>query len=75
MFETLKMLWASRKAAVGAREIVVLAVAILLVGILLPIGLTQMQSYTPTDPTLLIVWPLLAIIIVIGLALKFLPSD
>ena len=54
------------------KEYATMAVGILLLGILLPNGLTAWEGYVPTDPTLLIVWPIVAVIIVISIGLKFL---
>lgn len=47
------------------------AIAVLLLGVLLPIGLQQWESYTPTDPTLLLIWPICAVLILLGIVVKF----
>lgn len=68
----IKVLKESRKAGTSPKEMALLAVAILMLGVLVPVGLTAWEAYVPTDPTLLVVWPIVAVIIVIALALKFL---
>lgn len=51
--------------------IIGIGVGILLLGIFLPIGLEKWESYVPTDPTLAIIWPIGAVLIVLGVVLKF----
>jgi hypothetical protein len=47
------------------------AIGILLFGLLAPLGLTAMEDYVPTDPTMVIVWPLVAVFFVIGVGLSY----
>lgn len=68
----IKVLKESRKADTSPKSMATLAVGILLLGVLVPVGLTAWEDYVPTDPTLLVVWPIAAVIIVIAIALKFL---
>jgi len=65
-----KRLSASRKALSPA-GIVGLAVGVLMLGILLPIGLSAWEDYTPTGATLLTIWPIGAVLIVLGIVLAF----
>jgi fumarate reductase subunit D len=51
--------------------IVGLAVGVLMLGILLPIGLSAWEDFTPTDATLVIIWPIGAVLIVLGIVLGF----
>ena len=55
-------------------KIIGMAVGLLLVGILYPIGLASIEDYVPTDPTLLIVWPLVGVFAVLGVAIFYIKS-
>lgn len=57
--------------AMSTEQIVGLAIGVLLLGVLLPVGLAQWESYTPTNPILLVIWPIGAVLIVLGIVLKF----
>lgn len=57
---------------VSLKYVVAGAIGILLLGLLSPIGLRAMESYTPTDPTNAIIWPLVATFFLLGVGLKFL---
>ena len=70
MFGLFRKLWHSRKAISGP-EAAGLAVAVLIAGILLPVGLEAWLSYVPTDPTLALIWPLGAVLVVLGIVMKF----
>jgi fumarate reductase subunit D len=70
MFDRLKRLFASKKAMSPA-AIVGVAVGVLMLGILLPIGLSAWESYTPTGATLLVIWPIGAVLVVLGVVLGF----
>jgi len=47
------------------------AVGVMMLGILLPIGLSAWEAYTPTDATLVVIWPIGAVLIVLGIVLGF----
>lgn len=51
-----------------------LAVGVMMLGILLPIGLSAWEAYTPTNATLLVIWPIGAVLIVLGIVLGFFSS-
>jgi hypothetical protein len=65
----------SSTRAMTTETIIGLAIGVLLLGILLPVGLEAWETYVPTDPTLLIVWPIGAVLIVLGIVMKFYKSD
>lgn len=52
-------------------QIVGLAIGVLLLGVLLPVGLAQWFSYTPTNAIMIVIWPIGAVLIVLGIVLKF----
>lgn len=47
------------------------AIGVLMLGILLPIGLSAWEEYTPTNATLVTIWPIGAVLIVLGIVLDF----
>jgi hypothetical protein len=51
--------------------VVGMAVGLLLVGILFPLGLAAIEDYVPTDPTILIVWPLIGVFACLGVAIYY----
>ena len=57
-------------AGASASSLAMLAVGVLLLGVLLPVGLSAWETYTPTNATLLVIWPIGAVLIVLGIALK-----
>ena len=60
---------------VSAKSIVGVVVALLLMGILLPIGLTEILSFTSTNDTIqTLVSTVIPIMAVIGLVLALVPS-
>jgi hypothetical protein len=54
-----------------SRTFVQYAIGLLLVGVLFPIGLASLESYSPTDSTLIVVWPLIGVFAVLAVAIKF----
>ena len=60
-----------RRAAVDAKTVIAMAVGVLLVGILYPIGLAAIEAYTPTDPTMLVVWPLIGVFAILAVAIYY----
>ena len=57
-----------------ADQVIGMAVGLLLVGILFPIGLAAIEDYVPTDPTMLIVWPLVGVFAILGVAIFYIKS-
>ena len=55
----------------SAPEVAGLAVAVMILGILLPIGLEAWLSYVPSNATLEIIWPVGAVLVVLGIVMKF----
>ncbi len=55
-------------------EIIGVAVAILMAGLLLPIGLAQWLTYTPSNGTIATIYIVGAILAVLGLAMRFMPK-
>lgn len=51
--------------------LVAIAVGVMMLGILLPIGLSAWEDYTPTNSTLAVIWPIGAVLIVLGIVLGF----
>jgi hypothetical protein len=47
------------------------AIGILLFGLLAPLGLAAMETYVPTDPTMVIIWPLVAVFFVLSVGLAY----
>lgn len=60
-----------KRRALSINEIVTMAVGILLVGILFPIGLAAIEGYVPTDPTVLVVWPLIGVFSCLAVAIYY----
>ena len=66
------VLWGGEKANLpNIKFIIGGAIGILLFGLLAPLGLAAMETYTPTDPTMVIVWPLVAVFFVISIGLSY----
>lgn len=74
MRQFLAKLMRSRRA-MSTDVIVGLAIGVLLLGVLLPVGLKAWESYTPTDPTLLVIWPIGAVLIVLGIVMQFYKNE
>ena len=70
LFDLLKRFLRSKKAF-SPSAMVGLAVCVLMLGILLPIGLSAWEAYTPTGAVLLTIWPIGAVLIVLGIVLSF----
>lgn len=60
---------------IAVAGLVTLAVGVMMLGILLPIGLSAWEGYTPTNATLLVIWPIGAVLIVLGIVLGFFRSS
>jgi hypothetical protein len=60
---------------VEVKDLAMAAVGFLLFAVLGAVALEQMESYVPTDPILLIVWPIAGVLFVVGVALSFLRKD
>lgn len=58
----------------SVNKVVAMAIGLLLVGILFPIALDAIESFVPTDSTLVIVWPLIAVFAVLAVALAYIKS-
>lgn len=72
MFNKIKSFLKDRRGiSLSLNSIIMMAVGLLLVGLLYPIGLEAIESYTPTDATLLIVWPLLGVFAVLAIAITY----
>lgn len=72
-----KKLWKNKRAAVSASTIVSIAVGFLLVAILVPIAMQQVVNANTTgwDATVKTIFAtLLPILIIIGVALKYIPT-
>lgn len=64
-----------RRAVITAETVIAMAVGLLLVGILYPIGLAAIEDYVPTDPTVLIVWPLVGVFAVLAVAIYYIKQS
>lgn len=74
MFETLRKTIAEirkNRKGLSVASTVGLAVGVMMLGILLPIGLSAWEAYTPTNATLVIIWPIGAVLIVLAIVLGF----
>ena len=56
----------------NASDIAVASVGFLMFAVLGAVALGQLESYTPTDPILAIIWPLAGVLFVVGVALSYL---
>jgi hypothetical protein len=66
--------WMKKKwKAVSTGEIVTLVIGFFLFALLAPLALTAVEAYTPTDPTLVIIWPIVAVLFLIGVAIRYIP--
>ena len=68
MFEKLKL---KGQRAIGVASLIAVAVGVMMLGILLPIGLSAWEDYTPTNATLITIWPIGAVLIVLAIVLGF----
>lgn len=59
------------RGSIGVATLIALAVGVMMLGILLPIGLSSWESYVPTGATLKTIWPIGAVLIVLGIVLGF----
>lgn len=66
----LRRLWKDKRA-IAVATVIGLAVGVMMLGILLPIGLSAWEDYTPTNATLLTIWPIGAVLIVLAIVLGF----
>lgn len=64
----------SRKG-ISVNSLITVSIGVLMLGILLPIGLSAWEAYTPTDATLAIIWPIGAVLIVLGIVVSFYQSQ
>lgn len=79
MFENLKArillfaqgLQASRNGEMNVKTAVSLGIAAFLILVLVPKGIAQWESGAPIDETLLLLWPIIAIVICLGIAYRF----
>ena len=62
------------KKGISVTSMIGLAVGVMMLGILLPIGLSAWEAYTPTNATLVVIWPIGAVLIVLGIVLGFFTS-
>jgi len=69
MFKRLEALFL--KPLISVAGLIGTAVGVMMLGILLPIGLSAWENYTPTGATLLVIWPIGAVLIVLGIVLAF----
>ena len=63
--------FAQSRRGIAVEGLIALAVGVMMLGILLPIGLSAWEDYTPTDATLVIIWPIGAVLIVLAVVLNF----
>ena len=70
LFDAIKKAYSGVRG-VGTSAVATLAIAVLMLGILLPIGLSAWEAFTPTGATLLVIWPIGAVLIVLGIVLGF----
>lgn len=70
MWNFLKRFMNNRRG-VSTSAIVGTAIGVLMLGILLPIGLSAWEDFTPTGAVLLVIWPIGAVLIVLGIVLDF----
>ena len=54
-----------------ARDIGVASIGFLLFAVLGATALKELETYTPTNPILLVIWPLAGVLFVVGVALSF----
>lgn len=64
-----------RGLSLSLNNIITMAIGLLLVGLLFPIGIAAIESYSPTDVTLIIVWPLLAVFAVLAVAITYIKAS
>jgi hypothetical protein len=70
MLERFKSLAKSRRGSITMGWIILMSVGLLLVAILFPIAIAEIESYTPTDATTATVWSLLGVFAVLAIAIK-----
>lgn len=61
--------------AIAVAGLITLAVGVMMLGILLPVGLSAWEDYTPTNATLVVIWPIGAVLIVLGIVLGYFRSS
>jgi fumarate reductase subunit D len=73
LFETIKSVLRKtfNSRAIGVASLIAVAVGVMMLGILLPIGLSAWEDYTPTNATLVTIWPIGAVLIVLAIVLGF----
>ena len=55
-----------------ARQVAVASIGFLLFAVLGATALQQLETYTPTDPILAVIWPIAGVLFIIGVALSYL---
>ncbi len=73
MFERIKALLfrKARGISLTLKSLIMMGVGIVVVGLLYPIGLESLESYTPSDANTAIVWGLLGVFAVLSVAITY----
>lgn len=64
----------SRGFSISLSNIITMAVGLLLLGLLWPVAIEQLESYTPTNATLATIWPFIAIFAVLAVGISYIKS-
>jgi hypothetical protein len=59
---------------ISGRYVILAGIAFLLYTVFAPIGLSNQQSFVPTDPTQALMWTISGSLFIIGMALEFVPK-
>jgi hypothetical protein len=62
---------ARNNKGLAVASLIALSIGVMMLGILLPIGLSAWEAYTPTNAILILIWPIGAVLVVLGVVLGF----
>lgn len=70
MRQFLKRFWNNKRGSIG-NTVIEMCLGLVLLGALAATAFGGLEAYVPTDPTLVLIWPLIAVFAALGFAYMF----